>query len=113
MRLIRHPNRGELTRAVQLGEVDRITAVRFDAIAGLAWDQRWSDHGTFVPERTQVTLDAIAARSRLVAKPQCAVLTGQLRGYRFQGAGRVGDRSVLAHFAAGVRFGQRNQQPRP
>jgi hypothetical protein len=40
MRLIGHSDRGQFTGAVQLGKVDRITAVRFDPLA-FARDQRW------------------------------------------------------------------------
>ena len=68
MGLIRHPDRGQFTGTAQLGKVDRIAAVRFDPIAWFAGDQRRRDHCTFVPHCTQLSLDAIAARSGFVAK---------------------------------------------
>ena len=43
MGLIGNPNRGQLTRPVQLGEVDRIPPVSLDPLTGLARDQRRSD----------------------------------------------------------------------
>jgi hypothetical protein len=101
MRLIRHPNRGQFTSAVQFGKIDRVSPVRFDSLAWLAGDQRWSDHGTFVPNRAELSLDAIAARSG-----QISVLTGQLHHQRLQCGRCVGDLSVLAHFS---RFGYRDR----
>ena len=39
VRLIGHPDRGQFTSAAQLGKVDRISSIRFDPLAWLAWDQ--------------------------------------------------------------------------
>ena len=90
MGLIRNPDRGQFTGAMQLGKVDRIPPVGLDPLAWLARDQRWSDHGTFVPRGGELSLDAIAAWSGLVTKPQRLFRQGQLRGHRLQGAGVLG-----------------------
>src|ERR1700733_14285268 len=73
MRLIGDPDRGQLARAMQLGNVDRIAPVGFDPIAWFAGDQRRRDYGTFVAHCTQLSLDAIAARSGFVAKSQISL----------------------------------------
>ena len=65
-----NPDRGQFTRPVQLGKVDRIPPVGLDPVAGLARDQRRSDHDAFVPGFAQLPLNAVAARSRLIAEPQ-------------------------------------------
>jgi hypothetical protein len=39
VRLIGHRDRGQFTSAAQLGKVDRISSIRFDPLAWLAWDQ--------------------------------------------------------------------------
>src|SRR5271169_1117654 len=46
MGVIRNPDRGQFTGAVQLGKVDRIPPVSLDPLARLARDQRWGNHGT-------------------------------------------------------------------
>ena len=43
--LIRHPDRGQFTGAVQLGKVDRVPPVGLDPLAWLSRDQRWRDDG--------------------------------------------------------------------
>ena len=69
VRLIRNPDRGQFTRAVQLGEVDRVPPVSLDPVARLARDQRRRDYDTVMSRRRQFPLNTIAARARLVAKP--------------------------------------------
>src|SRR6202041_1707103 len=97
MRRIGPPDGGQFTGAMQLGEVDRIASVGFDPITWLARDQRRSDHGTFVPDRAQMALDAIAARSGFVAKSQRSVFTGQLHTQRLQGRGRASSCSTMCN----------------
>jgi hypothetical protein len=43
MRLIRNPDRGQFTGAMQLGKVDRIPPIGLDPLAWLSRDQRWGD----------------------------------------------------------------------
>ena len=65
-----NPDRRQLAGAVQPGEVDRVAPVGFDPIAGLARDQRGRNDNVVVAGRRQLTLNAVAARSSLVAKSQ-------------------------------------------
>jgi hypothetical protein len=41
--LIRNPDRGQFTGAVQLGKINRIPPVSLDPLAWLSRDQRWRD----------------------------------------------------------------------
>src|ERR1700733_12916085 len=75
MSLIWNPDRGQFTGPVQLGEVDGIPAVGLDPITGLARDQRRSDDDASEPRRAQLPLNAVAARSGLVAEPQTVSAT--------------------------------------
>src|SRR3974377_292135 len=70
MGLIRHPHRGQFTRPVQLGKVDRIPTVSLDPLARLPRDQRWSDHNTFVPGLSKLSVDAVAAGAGFLTKAQ-------------------------------------------
>ena len=76
--LIRDPDRRQFPGAMQLGQVDRIPPVGLDPVTGLERDQRWRDHDALVPGHAQLTLDAIAARTRLIANLQGASATSQL-----------------------------------
>ena len=70
MGLIRNPDRGQFTGAMQLGEVDRISPVGLDPISRLARDQRWSHDDALMPGEGQLALNPIAARSGLIAEPK-------------------------------------------
>jgi hypothetical protein len=65
---VRHPDRGQFTGPMQLGEVDRIPPVGLDPLTGLARDQRRSDDHAFVSCRAQLSLDAVTARSGFITK---------------------------------------------
>ena len=62
MGLVRKPDRGQFTRPVQLGEVDRIPPVGLDAVTGVARDQRRSNDNASVPRCGHVPLNAVTAR---------------------------------------------------
>jgi hypothetical protein len=106
MGLIRNPDRGQFTGAVQLGKVDRIPPVSLDPLARLARDQRWSDHGTVVPHSGELPLNAVTAWSGFITEPQFSSRRGQLHGQRLQDSGRIGDLPMLAHFSPQARFSQ-------
>ena len=105
MGLIRHPDWCQFTGAVQLGKVDRVSPVSFDPLARLPWNQRWSDHRTIVPHAGKLTLNAVAAWSGLITKPQFSSRRSKLHGQRLQGSSGIGDLSMLAHFSPQARFG--------
>ena len=60
------PDRGQLARPVQLRKVDRIPPIRLDPVTRLARDQRRRDNDASVPGRAQLSLNAVAARSRFI-----------------------------------------------
>ncbi len=97
--LIRNPDRRQRAGAVQPCQVDRIPPVGLDPVAGLERDQRWRDHDALVPGHAQLTLDAIAAQTRLIAKLQAASATSQPAHQLRQSCCGVGDLAVLAHFS--------------
>jgi hypothetical protein len=99
MGLIRIPNRGQFTGAVQLGEVDRIPPIGLDPLAWLSRDQRWCDDGAFVSRSGELPLDAVTTWSGFITEPQFSSPRRQLRGQRFQGSRCVGDLPMLAHFS--------------
>ena len=130
MGLIRNPDRGQFTGAVQLGKIDRIPPVGLNPLAWLSRDQRWSDDGAFVSRFGELSLNAVTAWSGFITEPQFLdpdepnsgirllprVCDGkprsrrsQLHGQRLQGSRCIGDLPMLAHFSPQARFGQRNR----
>jgi hypothetical protein len=109
MGLIRNPDRGQFTGAVQLGKVDRIPPVGLDPLAWLSRDQRWRDDGAFVSRSAELSLNAVTARPGFVTEPQISSRRSQLHGQRLQGSRRIGDLPVLAHFSPQARCGQRHR----
>jgi hypothetical protein len=105
MGLIRNPDRGQFTGAVQLGKVDRIPPVGLDPLAWLSRDQRWRDDGAFVSRSAELSLNAVTARPGFVTEPQISSRRSQLHGERLQGSRRIGDLPVLAHFSPQARCG--------
>ena len=69
MSLIRNPDSGQFTGAMQLGEIDRIPPVGLDPISRFAWDQRRSHDNATMPSQGQLPLNAIAARAGLITEP--------------------------------------------
>ena len=108
MTRIRNPDRGQLTRPMQLGEIDRVPPVGLDPISRLARDQRRSNDDALVPGEGQLALNPIAARSGLIAEPKHAPGTRQLRRQSLQSRRRVGDLAILAHLSSLARLGQRH-----
>ena len=97
---IGHPHRRQLARPVQLGQAGGIPPVGLDPVARPLRDQRGGDHDAFVSLGRQSALNAIPARSRLVAKPQAHAVAAELAQQTVQRRRRVGDPAVLAHLAA-------------
>jgi hypothetical protein len=107
--LIGHPDRGQFTGAVQPAEVDRVSSVSLDPLARLARDQRWGNHGTVVSHSSKLPLNALAAWSGLITKPQFSSRMRKLHGQSLQGSRRIGDLPMLAHFSPQARFSQRDR----
>jgi hypothetical protein len=53
---VRHPDRGQLARPVQLGQAQRITPVGLHPVARLARDQGWRHHHAGVAEPLELPL---------------------------------------------------------
>ena len=107
--LIRNPDRGQFTGAVQLGKIDRIPPVGLDPLTWLSRDQRWRDDGAFVPRSGELSLNSVTAWPGFITEPQFSSRRSQLHGQRLHGSRRIGDLPMLAHFSPQARLGQRNR----
>src|SRR6516225_3663290 len=89
MPLVRHPYRGELARAQQLGEAYRIAPVRLHSIAGLLRNERGGHHQAVMAEALEQSVEAISRRPCFVAKRQMTAfrckLCHQLSDRRLKG----------------------------
>ena len=74
-------------------------------------DQRWRRHNALVPKRRQLALDAITARSRLVAEPQLDPFLAELARQPLQRRRRVRDPAIFPHFAPPAVFRDRDDDP--
>ena len=77
--LVGHPNGRQLPAAQEAGELERVPAVRLDAIAGAHRHEGRSDHGAVDAHRGELAIEYVAARARLIADAE------------------VGQRAELAH----------------
>src|SRR5580704_15566391 len=78
MALVRHPHRGELARAQQLGEAYRIAPVRLHSIAGLLRNERGGHHQAVMAEALEQSVEAISCRPCFIAKRQLTVFRCKL-----------------------------------
>jgi hypothetical protein len=101
---IGNPHRCQLTRPMQPRQTGRIPPIRLDPVARSSRDQRWRHHDAFVPAPRQVTLDAIAARPRLVTEPQLHSFTAELARQAIQGRRRVRDPAIVPNLAPQAAF---------
>jgi hypothetical protein len=67
---VRHPHGCQLPGPEKAAQHRRVTPVRLHPLARLARDQRWCHHITAMTQACQLTLNAIAARTRFIAKCQ-------------------------------------------
>jgi len=65
---VRNPYRCEFARPVQLGQVDGVSPIGLDPIAGFARNQRRRHHDALVSGFAQLALNAITARAGFIAK---------------------------------------------
>jgi hypothetical protein len=89
----------------------RIAPIRLDPIAGTPPDQRWRHHDAFVPVPRHMTLDAIAARPRLIAEPKPHTLAPELAQQTVQGRRRIRDPAIFPDLAAEAALGHRHNNP--
>src|SRR5579871_6118100 len=68
VRFIRNPHRGQIATAQQSGQVQRIAAVRLDALTRLAGDQTRSSHDAGRAHASEVSVQPIATRACLVTE---------------------------------------------
>src|SRR6202166_1474835 len=103
MPLVRHPHRGALARAPQLGEAYRIAPVRLHSVAGLLRNERGSHHQALVAEALEQSVEPISCRPCFIAKHQITVfrckLCHELSDRRLRGR-KIPEISHLAATAA-------------
>ena len=73
----RHVDGGEIARAQEPRELDGITPIRLDAVAGLLGDQRRRDDLTRQTLRGQIAVEAVPARARFIDERERPRLTLQ------------------------------------
>jgi hypothetical protein len=74
---VRHPDRRQLSGTMKAGQQGGVTAVCLDPIARLHRNERWRNHLTAMTQARELAMNAVTARSRLVAKRQQLALTSE------------------------------------
>src|SRR5216684_8773549 len=105
---IRNPYRRQLARSMQPRQTGCIPPIRLDPVARSPRDQRGGNHDAFVTVHRHVTLNAIAARPRLVAEPKPDALAAEPAHQPIQRCRRVRDPAVLPNLAPRAARGHRN-----
>jgi hypothetical protein len=67
VRGVRNPYCRQFARSMQASQTGCIPPIRLDPVARTSWDQRGSNDDTFMAALRNVTLNAIAARPRLLS----------------------------------------------
>ena len=88
---IRYPNRSQLARPMQFRQHLCIAAVGLHPVAGLHRNERRGDDHTIMPEAGELPMEAIAARTCLIAKVQQTPAGTQLLGKLADMIGAVGE----------------------
>ena len=70
---VRNPDRCQVAPAQRPSQIEGIATVSLDPLAGLLWDQARGHHHTRRAKASQMSVQAIATRTRLVAErqPRC------------------------------------------
>ena len=100
MSLVRHPNRCQFARPMEFRQHERIAAVGLHPLASLHRDERGGHDHAVMPEFGEMPVEAIAARTGLIAEVQQTPVGAQLIGKLADMICAVGDRAPVAHFAA-------------
>jgi hypothetical protein len=106
-----NPHRRQLARPVQLGQAAGVPPIRLDPVARPLRDQGRSHDDTVMPTRRQLALDAVAARSRLIAEPQLSPLLTELASQPPQRRRRVRNPPVVSNLAPQTPFRDRYDNP--
>ena len=96
---------------VQSRQTGGIPPIGLDPVARPFRDQRWGHHNAVVPVRRRVTLDAIAARARLVAEPKPDDLAAELAHQPIQGPRRIGNPAIFPDLPTDATLGYRHDDP--
>ena len=107
---IRHPHGCQLAGAVQPGQRGGIAAIGLHPVAGPARDQRGRNHPAVLAEPGQQAMDALAARSGLVAEAELPVAALQARDQAMQRLRAARDLAQKADFTAAARLGDRHRR---
>jgi hypothetical protein len=105
---IRDPNLGQLARARQSGEHDRIAPISLNAIASTARRVCWGDDIAKMAGLYNLAMRTVSAGARLIDEVQLGVPTGQLLEQSRDRVSSVGDFSEKANLAAAFRLGNSN-----
>jgi hypothetical protein len=97
---IGNPHRRQLAGPVQFRQTGGVPPIRLDPVTRPPRDQRGRHDNAFVPRHRQLALDAISARSRLIAEPQLCSLPAELARQPLQRCRRVRDPTIFPHLAA-------------
>ncbi len=108
---IRNTHRRQLARPMQPCQAGSIPPVGLDPVARSPGDQRGGNHDAFVPDCRYLTLNAITAWPRLVAKPQAHAVAAELAQQTAQRRRRVGEPAVLPDLAAQTGRRRRDGDP--
>src|SRR5450830_1002688 len=111
MRSVRGPNLRQFAGAEQPGKLLGIPAVCFDPIAGLAWNQGWGNHSTFVAKRLNLSLQPISRRAGLIAKSQSQTRPHELADQPSYRRAVRGYFSQIANLSVAATLGNRNGMP--
>lgn len=93
---------------MQLGQHQRVAAVRLDPVARLHRDQRGGHHDTRMPAPGQQSMKPVAARARLVAEVQLSTAPGKPRRHFDQDVRAVLEDADLPDLAASSAFRYRD-----
>ncbi len=109
MRRIRNPHGCQLAAPVQLGQHRRIAPVGFYPIPGFHRDQRGGHHDAVVPQSRQLSMQAISAGTRFLAKPHLPVTFAKLVRQLSDLIGAIRDDPQVTNLPAAHRFGHCNR----
>ena len=85
-----------------------ISPIRLDPVARSPRDQRGGNDDAFVALRRYVTLNAIAARPRLVAEPKPHAAVAEFAHQPIKRCRRIRNTTVFSNFASDAALGQRH-----
>jgi hypothetical protein len=109
VRLVRHPDRGQLPGPQQARQRHRIAPVRLHPVARLARDERGRHHRAGVAERHDLAVEPVPGRAGLVADMQPPVPRRQARDQLSHRLGAGVDLAEVTHLAPSAGLGHRHR----